>query len=49
MTLDLKSDQGKALVRKLMGNADVVIENFRPGTMENWGLGPESFAEDNPG
>jgi crotonobetainyl-CoA:carnitine CoA-transferase CaiB-like acyl-CoA transferase len=49
VTLDLKSDQGKALVRKLMGNADVVIENFRPGTMENWGLGPESFAEDNPG
>jgi len=49
VTLDLKSDQGKALVRKLMGNADVVIENFRPGTMENWGLGPDSFAEGNPG
>ena len=49
VTLDLKTDEGKALVRKLMGKADVVIENFRPGTMENWGLGPDSFAEDNPG
>ena len=38
VTLDLKSEQGKGLVRKLMSSADVVIENFRPGTMENWGL-----------
>ena len=49
VTLDLKTDQGKALARKLMVGADVVIENFRPGTMENWGLGPDSFATDNPG
>lgn len=49
VTLDLKTDQGKALVRKMMIKADVVIENFRPGTMENWGLGPDSFSEDNPG
>ena len=49
VTLDLKTDQGKALVRKMMSKADVVIENFRPGTMENWGLGPDSFSEDNPG
>lgn len=49
VTLDLKTDQGKALVRKMMTKADVVIENFRPGTMENWGLGPDSFSEDNPG
>ena len=49
VTLDLKSEQGKGLVRKLMSSADVVIENFRPGTMENWGLGPDSFADDNPG
>ena len=49
VTLDLKTDQGKALVRKMMSKADVVIENFRPGTMENWGLGPDSYSEDNPG
>ena len=49
VTLDLKTDQGKALVRKMMTKADVVIENFRPGTMENWGLGPDSFSDDNPG
>jgi len=49
VTLDLKTDQGKALARKLMVGADVVIENFRPGTMETWGLGPDSFATDNPG
>ena len=49
VTLDLKTDQGKALARRLMVGADVVIENFRPGTMENWGLGPDSFATDNPG
>ena len=49
VTLDLKTDQGKALARRLMVGADVVIENFRPGTMETWGLGPDSFATDNPG
>ncbi|MDX1803237.1 MAG: CaiB/BaiF CoA-transferase family protein [Alcanivorax sp.] len=49
VTLDLKSEQGKALVRRMMNQADVVIENFRPGTMENWGLGPDSFHDDNPG
>lgn len=49
VTLDLKTDEGKALARRLMVDADVVIENFRPGTMENWGLGPDSFNDDNPG
>lgn len=49
VTLDLKQAQGVALARQLMESADVVIENFRPGTLENWGLGPEHFNETHPG
>lgn len=49
VTLDLKTEAGKALVKRMINEADVVIENFRPGTMEKWGLGPESFEQDNPG
>lgn len=37
------------MVKKLIQSADVVIENFRPGTMEKWGLGPDDFKESNPG
>jgi len=49
VTLDLKSEQGRALVMKLLETADVVIENFRPGLMEKWGMGPEQVKERNPG
>lgn len=49
VTLDLKSEQGRALVMKLLETADVVVENFRPGLMEKWGLGPEQVKERNPG
>ncbi len=49
VTLDLKSDRGRALMRRLMDGADVVVENFRPGTMEKWGLGPDEFKTSNPG
>ncbi len=49
VTLDLKSEQGVALVRQLIEGADVVIENFRPGVVERWGLGPEQFKQSNPG
>lgn len=49
VTLDLKSEQGVALVRQLIEGADVVIENFRPGVVEAWGLGPEQFKQSNPG
>ena len=49
ITLNLREDQGVELARRLMDGADVVIENFRPGTLEKWGLGPESFRESNPG
>lgn len=48
VTLDLKQPQGVALARQLMEGADVVIENFRPGTLENWGLGPDDFRETAP-
>lgn len=49
ITLDLKSEKGRDIVRQLMDKSDVVIENFRPGTMEKWDLGPEQFKESNPG
>lgn len=49
VTVDLKSDEGRQLVRKLLDTADVVIENFRPGLMEKWGLGPEDIKQTNPG
>lgn len=48
ITLDLKSDEGRGLVKQLLNTADVAIENFRPGTMEKWNLGPEDFKTSNP-
>ena len=49
VTIDLKSEQGVDLVRQLIEGADVVIENFRPGVVESWGLGPDDFKDSNPG
>ena len=49
VTIDLKSSRGIELVRRLIEKADVVIENFRPGVVEKWGLGPNDFSESNPG
>ena len=49
VTLDLKSERGRELVRELLKTADVAVENFRPGTLEKWGLGPEQLHEYNPG
>jgi CoA:oxalate CoA-transferase len=46
--LDLKSDEGRALLRRLVGRADVVVENYRPSTLEKLGLGWESFSELHP-
>ena len=46
---DLKSDAGKKIVRRLIDSADVVIENYRKGTMQRLGLSYESLAERNPG
>jgi len=48
VTVDLKSDKGVALVKRLIDSADVVIENFRPGVVEKWGLGPDEFKQSNP-
>ena len=49
VTLDLKSDRGRELAGQLIDTADVVVENFRPGLMEKWGLGPEQVKVRNPG
>src|SRR5579862_122629 len=47
--IDLREPDGQALIRQLAGISDVVIENFRPTTMERWGLGYETLREINPG
>ncbi|MBM70037.1 MAG: carnitine dehydratase [Haliea sp.] len=49
VTLDLKSERGRELVLQLLDSADVLVENFRPGAMEEWGLGPEVVKARNPG
>ncbi|MFG1623098.1 CaiB/BaiF CoA transferase family protein [Kribbella sp. NPDC049227] len=49
VTADLRSEDGQDLVRRLIAGSDVLIENFRPGTLERWGLGPERLWELNPG
>jgi crotonobetainyl-CoA:carnitine CoA-transferase CaiB-like acyl-CoA transferase len=48
MTLDLRHPEGAALFRRLVAQVDVVLENFRPGTLERWGLSPDSLREINP-
>ncbi len=49
VAIDLRKKEGQEIVRKLILQADVVIENFRPGTMEKWGLDYESLSRENPG
>ncbi|EHA14253.1 CaiB/BaiF CoA-transferase family protein [Halomonas sp. HAL1] len=48
VALDLRSEEGQKLVRQLAAEADVVVENFRPGTLDNWGLGWEALSKLNP-
>lgn len=48
VTLDLKSERGQQVAFDLLCKADVVVENFRPGAMEKWGLGPEDVKATNP-
>ncbi|HEY8454098.1 MAG TPA: CoA transferase [Actinopolymorphaceae bacterium] len=48
MTLDLSTPEGADLLRRLVADADVLIENFRPGTLERWGLGPDTLHASNP-
>lgn len=46
--LDLRSEDGRAAVLALVREADIVLENFRPGTLERWGLGPDVLEAANP-
>jgi len=48
VAIDLKSAEGQQLVRTLASEADVLIENFRPGSMEQWGLSPDALLAINP-
>jgi crotonobetainyl-CoA:carnitine CoA-transferase CaiB-like acyl-CoA transferase len=48
VTLNLRVEEGQEVARALAAQADVVVENFRPGTMERWGLGPEQLHDLNP-
>ncbi len=47
-SLDLRKPRGQALARRLIGGADILIENFRPGTLEGWNLSPDILMADNP-
>ncbi|GAB3623875.1 CoA transferase [Mariniluteicoccus endophyticus] len=49
IVIDLKSEAGRRTVLELVGQVDAVLENFRPGTLEAWGLGPDVLEEANPG
>ncbi len=48
ITVDLKSEEGQEIVKSLIEECDVLIENFRPGTMEKWGLGYDELTKINP-
>ncbi|MEL7185725.1 MAG: CaiB/BaiF CoA-transferase family protein [Pseudomonadota bacterium] len=48
ITIDLKTEEGQQLVRDLCAECDVLVENFRPGQMERWGLGPDELKAINP-
>ena len=49
IALDLRSKEGQHIARKLIAQADVLIENFRPGTLEGWGMSYNDLAKHNPG
>ena len=49
ITLDLRAPEGAEILRRLVRESDVVLENFRPGTLESWGLGYEALRDINPG
>ncbi|MET8798543.1 CoA transferase [Nocardia sp. NPDC004568] len=48
IVVDLRTEAGRALILDLVRECDVLLENFRPGTLEKWGLGPETLQEANP-
>lgn len=49
VSANMRIPEGQALVRKLIAHADVVIENFKPGTLEKWGMSPERLLAEQPG
>ena len=49
VTVNLREKDGQEIVRKLALDADIIVENFRPGTMEKWNLAYQTLAKDNPG
>lgn len=49
VTCNLRIPEGQELARKLIATADILVENFKPGTLERWGLAPEDLLKDNPG
>jgi len=49
LALDLRQAEGQGVARRLLAEADVLIENFRPGTLEGWGMAPEQLHALNPG
>jgi formyl-CoA transferase len=49
IALDLRSEEGQEVARKLIAEADVLVENFRPGTLEAWGMGWDVLSKLNPG
>ena len=49
VSCNLREAEGQALARRLIAKADILIENFRPGTLEKWGLSPETLMAENPG
>lgn len=46
---DLRSEAGQDVARRLIARADILVENFRPGTLERWNLGPDQLRAENPG
>ncbi|GAA4385530.1 CaiB/BaiF CoA-transferase family protein [Actinomadura verrucosospora] len=49
VTCDLRTPEGQDLARRIIGRADIVVENFRPGTLERWGMDFDRLRETNPG
>ena len=48
VTLDLRHPEGQSILKELAARADVLVEGFRPGTLERWGLGPDDLSQVNP-
>ena len=49
IALDLRQSEGQAIARQLIAQADVLVENFRPGTLESWGMDYDTLSKENPG